>query len=570
MDTRGTSETFAGYGIERILGRGGMGTVYLARHPRLPRLVALKILNSDLLGDNEIRLRFEREADLVAQLDHPNIVAVQDRGLAGDNLWIAMQYVAGCDAGALGMVDPARAIRIITEIAAALDFAHGRGILHRDVKPANILLSSPEPHQPERVLLADFGIARLRDDVNGLTQTGTFTATLAYASPEQLSGGVLDHRSDQYSLACTLFTLLSGTAPFAATNPVAVIGAHMSAPPPRVSERRPGLPPGLDMVIQRALAKDPRQRFDSCTQFALAAARELSNAAVAPRNRPTPAPTWTPEMLANAQTAITPPGFVPLPRTPQSMAPRPTAPSGQGPLLFALWFAFFALVFTTSGLDYWARWYSIEIVGTAFALLVLVPLGLAARFGFLLGPRVLSVAGVSICLAGSALTLALGDQSFARSATSAVVIASAAAVLGHAMAVQYSARPPRHPDWRIAGSLVGAPVAVVGLIELMYRTGDQGWWDLWSGSYLLQWVPPPAVVAVVLLVARRPAPEIREDAKAPFVWIVGSGLAVLAASVPIMYAQQESPLVIWTSLSLGVIAMTLAIRLVVRGLRDQS
>ncbi|MFI7002978.1 serine/threonine-protein kinase [Nocardia sp. NPDC050175] len=272
-----SGETFASYTIERLLGRGGMGSVYLARHPRLPRLTAMKLLNSEVFHDNQIRTRFEREADLVARLDHPNIVTVFDRGVEDEQLWISMQYIEGTDADAVHAqsLPPERAVQIIGETAKALDFAHSRGVLHRDVKPANILLEGTGG-AGERVFLTDFGIARFRDETGRLTQTGTFTATLAYASPEQLSGALLDHRSDQYSLACTLFRLLTGTVPFEATNPVAVIQGHLQVPPRPVSRLRPGLPTALDAVLAKAMAKRADDRFDSCAEFAGAAWHALT------------------------------------------------------------------------------------------------------------------------------------------------------------------------------------------------------------------------------------------------------------------------------------------------------
>ncbi|WP_330228772.1 serine/threonine protein kinase [Nocardia sp. NBC_00508] len=284
-----TGEVFAGYTIERLLGRGGMGSVYLARHPRLPRLTAMKLLNAELFHDTEIRARFQREADLVARLDHPNIVTVFDRGVEDEQLWISMQYIEGTDAAAVDAwtLPPHRAVQIIAETAKALDFAHSRGVLHRDVKPANILLERAEGGQ-ERVYLTDFGIARFRDDTGRLTQTGSFTATLAYAAPEQLSGALLDHRADQYSLACTLFRLLTGTVPFEATNPVAVIQGHLSAPPPSVSRLRPGLPVALDAVLARAMAKHAADRFDSCTEFAATAWQALTAPAASSWQPPPP------------------------------------------------------------------------------------------------------------------------------------------------------------------------------------------------------------------------------------------------------------------------------------------
>ncbi|MFC4123429.1 serine/threonine-protein kinase [Nocardia rhizosphaerae] len=268
---------FAGHRIERLLGRGGMGSVYLARHPRLPRLTALKVLDPDGASDEVSRVRFEREAAVTAQLDHPNIVTVFDRGVEQHRLWISMQYVRGVDAATLDpeTAVPERSARIVADIARALDFAHRRGIVHRDVKPANILLSA-EPDQPERALLTDFGIAWLRDSSAQITRPGSVAATLAYAAPERLDGTVPDARSDQYSLACTMFRMLTGTTPFAGDNPGAVIRGHLDRPPPRITEIRDDLPPTIDDVVSRGLAKSPTERFPTCTDFAEAALAALT------------------------------------------------------------------------------------------------------------------------------------------------------------------------------------------------------------------------------------------------------------------------------------------------------
>ncbi|APE36073.1 hypothetical protein BOX37_21485 [Nocardia mangyaensis] len=258
-----------------------MGSVYLARHPRLPRQTALKVLNSELFADTEMRARFEREADLAAQLEHPNIVTVYDRGVDGDRLWISMQFVDGVDAATIARPVPVEhALHIIEGTAAALDHAHEAGVLHRDVKPANILLTGESGR--ERVLLTDFGIARPREDTSNLTRTGTFNATLAYAAPEQLTGSALDHRADQYSLACTLFALLTGAAPFAAANPVLVIQGHLQSPPPSARGHRRELPAALDAVLARALAKRPADRFDSCAEFTAAARRAVAGVGAQP------------------------------------------------------------------------------------------------------------------------------------------------------------------------------------------------------------------------------------------------------------------------------------------------
>lgn len=355
-----SGDVFAGYVIDRQLGRGGMGSVYLAKHPRLPRMTALKLLNREMFFDKEVRARFEREADLVAQLDHPNIVTVYDRGLDDEQLWISMQYIDGIDAASVDpkSLPPERAVQIIKETADALDYAHGMGVLHRDVKPANILLARSGGGRGERVYLTDFGIARLRDDTGHLTQTGTFTATLAYASPEQLTGASLDHRSDQYSLACSLFWLFTGAGPFAATNPAAVIQGHLQGTPPALSSVRPGLPYQLDAVLAKAMSKRPDDRFASCSDFALAAKQAFTNPSApampvvggprpgtgpaipvtgAPRpvtGQPMPV-TGTPHPVPNApypQTAGPyPQTSAPQTSAPQTIAPQPLAPTTVNP-----------------------------------------------------------------------------------------------------------------------------------------------------------------------------------------------------------------------------------------------
>lgn len=273
-------QVFAGYTILRLLGSGGMGTVYLASHPRLPREDALKVLPADVTDDAEFRARFEREADLAATLSHPHIVGIHDRGEHDGQLWISMEYVEGTDAHHLlsekfptGMpID--QVVTIVNAVASALDYAHHLGLLHRDIKPANILLTEPSG-QPRRVFLADFGLARRIDDPSGLTRTDVTVGTAAYAAPEQLTGDPLDGRTDQYALACTAYHLLTGGAPYGMSNLATMINQHLTAPPPVVSELRPDLA-GLDPVFAKAMAKSPSDRYESCQEFARHLAQHLS------------------------------------------------------------------------------------------------------------------------------------------------------------------------------------------------------------------------------------------------------------------------------------------------------
>jgi serine/threonine-protein kinase len=271
--------TFAGYTIVRLLGSGGMGEVYLAQHPRLPRRDALKVLPASVSGDSEYRERFNREADIAATLWHPHIVGVHDRGEYEGQIWISMDYVEGTDAARLlreryrdGM-PKSEVAEIIAAVADALDYAHQRNLLHRDVKPANILLAHPQSGD-QRILLADFGIARWANDISGLTATNMTVGTVSYAAPEQLMGQRLDGRADQYALAATAFHLLTGSPPFEHSNPAVVISQHLSAPPPAIGARHQELS-ALDPVLAKALAKDPNERFERCADFARALGHRL-------------------------------------------------------------------------------------------------------------------------------------------------------------------------------------------------------------------------------------------------------------------------------------------------------
>jgi serine/threonine protein kinase, bacterial len=278
-------EVIAGYTVTRLLGSGGMGEVYLARHPRLPREDALKVLSAAVSTDGEYRERFLREAEIAAALWHPHIVAVHDRGEFEGRLWISMDHVEGTDAAKLladrypkGM--PADLVaRIVTAVAEALDHAHQRGLLHRDVKPANILIADPGTDD-ERIMLADFGIARKLGERSSLTGTNMTVGTVAYSAPEQLTADLgIDGRADQYALAATAFQLLTGSPPFQHANPAVVISQHLTARPPPIGARRPELS-GLGGALEKALAKSPNERFDRCVDFARALANR-SGVAVA-------------------------------------------------------------------------------------------------------------------------------------------------------------------------------------------------------------------------------------------------------------------------------------------------
>ncbi|MFM9107686.1 MAG: serine/threonine-protein kinase [Chloroflexota bacterium] len=289
-------ERFAGFRIIRPLGAGGMGEVYLAQHPRLPREEALKVLSPQLSADPAYRQRFAQEADLAAKLWHPHIVEVRDRGETDGQLWISMAYVDGQDAARLlaqkypaGM--PAdQVVAIVTAVASALDYAHGQATLHRDVKPANIFLSTPDASGDRRVLLGDFGIARDLADPAGMTATGMTLGTLAYSAPEQLNGDPLDGRADQYALAATAHHLLTGAPLFPVTSPVAAISRHLTAAPPKVSASHPELVL-IDDVLAKALSKDPADRYPTCSDFAQALAAAAGSSSATAPNAPTqPAP----------------------------------------------------------------------------------------------------------------------------------------------------------------------------------------------------------------------------------------------------------------------------------------
>jgi serine/threonine protein kinase len=272
----------AGYLLEKQIGQGGMAVVFRARDERLGRLVALKVLAPALAADQAFRQRFIRESRAAAAVDDPHIIPVYDAGESGGVLFIAMRFVRGGDVRSLlrsqGRLPAARAAALISAVASALDAAHAAGLVHRDVKPANMLLDVRQG-RADHVYLSDFGLGKQAPSVDGLTGSGQFLGTPGYAPPEQIRGQPVDGRADQYALACTAFELLAGKLPFHPDQGLAVIGAHLSRQPPPLSKAGPGLPAAADPVIARALAKTPAQRYPSCQHFADALARALGQPA---------------------------------------------------------------------------------------------------------------------------------------------------------------------------------------------------------------------------------------------------------------------------------------------------
>lgn len=265
----------AGYRIESLLGWGGMSVVYLAEDPRLKRRVALKLLAANLAEDESFRVRFLRESELAASIDHPNIIPVYEAGTTDDLLFIAMRYVEGRDLKERlqrGRLDPADAIGILAQVASALDAAHARGLVHRDVKPSNVLLDAgARPDGSDHVYLADFGLTKRVTEDAGIGDDGHLLGTIDYVAPEQIAGEESDGRADVYSLGCVLYECLVGQPPFRRDSDLAVVFAHLETEPPPPSEQRPELPAALDGVIARALAKEPEQRYPSCRELARAA-----------------------------------------------------------------------------------------------------------------------------------------------------------------------------------------------------------------------------------------------------------------------------------------------------------
>ena len=322
---------FAGHRIDAVAGRGGMGVVYRATHLALDRVVALKLIASALSGDESFRARFKQESMTAASIDHPNVIPIYDAGEADGQLYITMRFVDGTDLRSAldqrGALPPDDATRIVSDIAAALDAAHARGLVHRDVKPANVLISA----DGKRAYLTDFGLTKHAASTSGVTQTGMFVGTLDYIAPEQLAGKGVDARADVYSLGCVLFEALTGQVPYPREEEPAKMWAHMGEPPPPVSSVRPDLPAQFDEVVTRAMAKDPDERFPS--------AGDLGRAArAAAEARATPHPERSVATGQAAPSGAAPPPVVSIPQdAPTAMptvTPVPPPPPTGPPIVF--------------------------------------------------------------------------------------------------------------------------------------------------------------------------------------------------------------------------------------------
>jgi hypothetical protein len=284
MAELGPGAHIAGYTIESVAGQGGMGVVYRARDANLDRLVALKVIAPDLAKDEDFRGRFKRESRLAAAIEHPNVIPIYEAGESDGVLYISMRFVDGTDLRSVlqrqGRFEPVRAARFVAQVAAALDAAHAHGLVHRDVKPANVLLAADD-----HVYLTDFGLTKRAASESAMTKTGQFVGTVDYVAPEQVEGGRVDARTDVYALACVLYHLLTGQVPFDKPSEMAKLFAHVNEPPPAASDAVPGLPAELDDVIRRGMAKDPAERFQSAGDLGRAALAAAESRQVAEPER---------------------------------------------------------------------------------------------------------------------------------------------------------------------------------------------------------------------------------------------------------------------------------------------
>jgi serine/threonine-protein kinase len=324
----------AGYLIESEIGRGGMAVVYRARDLRLERTVALKLLAPELARNDTFRKRFTHESQVAAAIDHPHIVPVFEAGETDGVLYIAMRYVAGSDLRRLldlrGPLPLPDAVRIAAQVASALDAAHDHGLVHRDVKPGNILIAEGiDSDHPEHVYLTDFGLTKKSLSLTGFTSVGQFVGTLDYVAPEQIAGRPVDGRCDVYSLACVVYESIAGRPPFLRDDDMALLWAHQYDEPTPPSRARPGLAAGADAVFAKALAKSPDARYPTCLDF-VAALRSVADTTRPAASRPARAP-GTQTDHAVAAPAPDQPGTGPPPAHATAGPRRPDRPTSGRP-----------------------------------------------------------------------------------------------------------------------------------------------------------------------------------------------------------------------------------------------
>jgi serine/threonine-protein kinase len=327
-------DEFAGYRLRSVLGRGGMSVVFQAEHPRLGNVVAVKVLAPELASDDVFRTRFLEESRIAASMNHPNVIPIHDMGASDGLLYIVMRYVSGTDLRQMikkrGRLQPEVAVFLLSQAARALDAAHAKGLVHRDVKPGNLLVErSNDDDDPDHLYLADFGITKRVMTHTGLTSTGQFLGTVDYVAPEQIRGPSVLGMADQYSLGCVLYECLTGRVPFEKDMIPAIIWAHVEEDPVQPTTLRPDLPPAVDEVFARVLAKQPGDRYRNCREFMDAARTALGDRAAAPGPPRPPSGSYTPTEKGLSATAIdfaVPPA--PAQAAPVGYVAAPVAPTG--------------------------------------------------------------------------------------------------------------------------------------------------------------------------------------------------------------------------------------------------
>src|ERR1700761_9277196 len=323
-------DEFAGYRLRSVLGRGGMSVVFQAEHPRLGNVVAIKVLSPELASDDVFRTRFLEESRIAASMNHPNVIPIHDMGASDGLLYIVMRYVSGTDLRQMikkrGRLQPEVAVFLLSQAARALDAAHAKGLVHRDVKPGNLLVErNNDDDDPDHLYLADFGITKRVMTHTGLTSTGQFLGTVDYVAPEQIRGpsvAGLAGMADQYSLGCVLYECLTGRVPFEKDMIPAIIWAHVEEDPVQPTALRPDLPPAVDGVFARVLAKQPGDRYRNCREFMDAARAALGDNATPPGAR-TRAPQQAPGGYVPTEIGLATAGAADYAAAPPAPAPTP-------------------------------------------------------------------------------------------------------------------------------------------------------------------------------------------------------------------------------------------------------